>query len=290
MRGIKKIAIFLIILVAGLIIAILWVTPDGATKEVIELTNSSNNNLVIIEKETKPQQETTIQKEELIFKSVDEAKAYVKKYAKKNGYKLEDYPEKLFELMVKDKNSVDFVLDYPGEINKNHDSTLELDSFDSVPLLIQWDTRWGYHQFKNGVVAIDGCGATCVSMIAICLNKDVTLTPDKVADYVSKSGYFVDGSGTSWSMFESGIKHYGLKSRGVSINENELIEVVESGHPVIASVGKGDFTKKGHYIVIAGYEKGKFIINDPFSEVNSAKRWSWNRIKPQIKTMWEFYK
>lgn len=290
MNKVKKIVVLIAIILATVVMVALWNSPYGAVKTSIEDVNE-------LQKTTKePFVLTTIEKDtteevtELSFNSVDDAKAYVKKYAKQKGYKLKDYPEKLFELMVKDKTSIDYVLDYPSEINKKHDSTLELDSFDSVPLLIQWDTRWGYHQFKNGIVGIDGCGATCLSMAAIYLNKDVTLTPDVIADYAADNGYFVDGSGTSWSMFDKGVKHYGLKSKTISIKKESLVDAVENGHPVVLSVREGDFTRKGHYIVVAGYKNNKFIINDPFSEVNSAKRWSWSRIKPQIKNMWELYK
>lgn len=267
-------------------IIVLWNSPVGTKSESIEVVKTVEPST---ETNSTTQLNTSKPVTQLSFKSAKEAKKYVESYANEKGYNIDDYPEKLFDLMVKDSTSIDFVLDYPLEINKEHNSKLEADKFETIPLFIQWDTRWGYHQFKNGVVGIDGCGATCLSMAAVYLKQDASLTPDILADFAADNGYFVNGSGISWSFFEDGVKHFGLKSRGVSINEDSLKKAVNNGNPVIVSVREGDFTRKGHYIVIAGLEDGKFIINDPFSVVNSEKRWTWKRIKPQIKNMWEIY-
>lgn len=228
---------------------------------------------------------------EIGFEDYEQAEEYIKKYAKQKGYDFDDYPQKLIELTVKDKTAIPFVLDYPSEINKEHNSELSDDELgNGVPLFLQWDSRWGYHKFKNGVVSLDGCAATCFSMAAVYLTENKELTPDKVADYISDSGYFIDGSGTSWDFFTKGVKNYGLKSKNVSVSQSALKSALDRGNPVITSVRKGDFTKKGHYIVICGYDENGFIVNDPFSLVNSEKRWSYERIEPQIKNMWEIYK
>lgn len=288
MNSVRKAIISVAIVIALVVIAWLWNSSVGDSPAKIEInTTKAPVTEQVIAQTTVPQ--TTNPPTELTFNNVNEAKKYVEEYAKKKGYDLKAYPEKLFELMVKDKSSIDFVLDYPAEIEKEHPFKLEIDNFDEVPLLIQWDTRWGYHQFKNGVVGIDGCGATCVSMSAIYLTHDLSLTPDVIADYAADNGYFVNGSGISWSMYDKGIGHFGLKSKGVSMSENALKNAVEKGHPVILSVKEGDFTRKGHYILAVGYKDGEFKINDPFSVVNSEKRWTWERLKPQIKNMWEIY-
>lgn len=239
----------------------------------------------------KPDNEVIPQTEPMSFETIEQAEEYVKEYADKKGYDINDYPEKLIELMVKDKTSIPFVLDYPLEITKEHNSVIsDSELEDGVPLFLQWDARWGYHSFKNGVVALDGCGAACLSMVAVYLTGDTGLTPDVIADYAAENGYFVDGSGTSWDLFTKGINHYGLKSKNVSNSNDAIINALSKGDPIIASVGAGDFTKKGHYIVIVGYDDDGFIVNDPYSLVNSQKRWSYERLAPQIKAMWQIYK
>lgn len=291
MRKGKSVIIALLFAVGLIIIVLLWVNPvntKGDSSLVMQesTTQKADDGYSFLPKITEAPMQNN---EKISFKTVDEAKAYVEEYAKSKGYDFNDYPEKLFELMVKDEQAIDYVLEYPVEINNEHSFSLEELSYDEIPLFIQWDKRWGYHQFKNGVVGLDGCGATCLSMAAVYLTHDVSLTPDIISDYAANNGYFVDGSGTSWDLFSKGVAHYGLKSKTVGISKNSLINAVEKNHPVIASVREGDFTKKGHYILIAGYENGEFIVNDPFSIVNSEKSWSWERIEPQIKAMWEIY-
>ena len=288
MRTGEKIAISITIVIALLIIVFLWFKPTefkGREIDAVYKPTVKENSL------TPSVEESETVEDKLSFGSVEEAKKYVEEYAEKKGYDINAYPEKLYELMVKDETAIDFVLDYPAEINEEHKAVIEKSNDNGrVPLLLQWDKGWGYHQFKNGVVGLDGCGAVCMSMAAVYLNDDVSLTPDLIADYASDNGYFVDGSGMSWSFFEKGVAKYSLKSNSISVNEAKLKQAVENNHPVVVSVREGDFTKKGHYIVIAGYEDGKYIVNDPYSLVNSQKLWSWDRLQPQIKNMWEIYK
>lgn len=285
---------YVCIFVLLIILVIMLAEPMNPTQTV---TESSTNSITTTESTTDNMQTTeeiTEQQmlaEELEFDDLQQAQAYIEEYAQKKGYDFEDYPEKLIELTVKDKTSIPFVLEYPSEINKEHSVELSDDEIDNgVPLFLQWDSRWGYYKFKNGVVSLDGCAATCFSMVAVYLTEDKSLTPDKISDYICDNGYFIDGTGTSWNFFDNGIEHYGLKSRNVSISYSAIKTALDKGNPIIASVRKGDFTKKGHYIVISGYDDEGFIINDPFSLVNSQQRWSYEKIEPQIKNMWEIYK
>jgi hypothetical protein len=61
---------------------------------------------------------------------------------------------------------------------------------------------------------------------------------------------------------------------------------VEADIPVIIVVGPGDFTTSGHFLVVTGYENGKFRLNDPNSRANSQKLWAYDDIKDQIRNLW----
>ena len=50
----------------------------------------------------------------------------------------------------------------------------------------------------------------------------------------------------------------------------------------------GDFTTKGHFIVIVGAEEG-FRVNDPNSRIRSNQLWSYERLSTQIGNLWAFY-
>ena len=63
---------------------------------------------------------------------------------------------------------------------------------------------------------------------------------------------------------------------------------LEQNHPIICSMGPGDFTMTGHIIVITGVKNGKFVINDSNSKDRSKKLWSYEEIREQIKNLWSF--
>ena len=65
---------------------------------------------------------------------------------------------------------------------------------------------------------------------------------------------------------------------------------MENNHPIICSVGPGDFTDAGHFIVIVGYDENGYIVNDPNSPAKSSREWSFDQLSSQIKVMWEYSK
>ena len=41
-----------------------------------------------------------------------------------------------------------------------------------MPLLLQWDERWGYRYYGDQMMAINGCGPTCLSMVVSYLTQN----------------------------------------------------------------------------------------------------------------------
>ena len=139
-------------------------------------------------------------------------------------------------------------------------------------------------------MAIGGCGPTCVAMALSGILDDKSITPKNIAEKEDASGYFTD-AGTKWSFFDYIAKEYGVKSAGVSLNEEAMKSVLAKGNPIIASVHPGKFTTVGHIILITGVDnEGKFIINDPNSYTRTLKKWSYDELKTEIVAMWEFSK
>ena len=71
-------------------------------------------------------------------------------------------------------------------------------------------------------------------------------------------------------------------------NKDGMKQELKNGHPLICAMRAGDFTAGGHFIVIRGYEKDGFIVNDPNSRVRSQKRWTYEELSGQIKNMWYY--
>lgn len=80
---------------------------------------------------------------------------------------LESYPKNLLELLAKNQETVSFVSDYLMHVDDEtaSGSITEEELKEDVPLFQQWDKRWGYVHYGNDIIAIDGCGPTCMSMV-----------------------------------------------------------------------------------------------------------------------------
>ncbi|MDE6470258.1 MAG: C39 family peptidase [Eubacterium sp.] len=217
----------------------------------------------------------------------NEAYDKVKNYADKNDCSIDEYPESLIKLLAKAPESEQFVFEYPKEKGKSRKVNMKkYKNCDRVPLFIQWDTQWGYAPYGNGIVGLDGCGPTCLSMVAVYYLQDTKLSPDYVARFADKNGYYVDGVGSSWSLISEGGKKLGLDVQEIPLDENVVKNNLQQDRAIICSVGEGDFTAKGHFIVLTAYNNGEITVNDPNSYSNSERKWTYERLKPQIKNMW----
>ena len=71
-------------------------------------------------------------------------------------------------------------------------------------------------------------------------------------------------------------------------SESYIASVLESGRILVMNVKPGVFTTVGHYMLVVGYEDGKFRLNDPNSPANSEKLWDLDEFDQDIKIMWSF--
>lgn len=167
------------------------------------------------------------------------------------------------------------------------DNGIYLSSGSGVPLLLQTDPLWKDHPYGSGTVGSDGCGPTCLSMVAVYYGHE-EMNPAWMADYAAKNGYW-RSEGTAWSLMTEGAKALGLSSAELPLSEKKIKSHLEDGEPIICSVGPGDFTNAGHFIVLTGLKDGKIRVNDPFSRINSGKLWTYEQLSGQIKNLWVFF-
>lgn len=250
------------------------VLQDTAQSEYTEETEASESKR--IETETVPETEIS-------EKTAKEKKNEVLA----NRYR---YPEKILGMMDKNMETVDFVYDYLEKRGHVYTSQLDLDKdikSGEIPLLIQWDERWGYGQYGENIVATSGCGPTCMAMVIAGLTGNTTITPYTLAVYSEEWGYLTSDGNTTWSFITEGGKEFGVQGQTISLNEETVTETLAEGNPIICSVGPGDFTDNGHFIVLVGCKDGKIKVNDPYSYANSEKLWEFDVLQPQIKNLWK---
>lgn len=157
-----------------------------------------------------------------------------------------------------------------------------------IPYLLQYDSRWAFTQYGSSYMGYTACGPTCLSMVAAGLTGNAAYTPDYIADFAEQNGYYIDGTGTSWSLFTSGAAKLGLSSESVGLDEREMKQALQNGGVLIASMSQGDFTSAGHFIVIYKSGLDGFQVYDPSSVERSGKTWSYSRLKAQIAQLWRF--
>ena len=199
----------------------------------------------------------------------------------------ENIPEVLLEMLSRNSDMTDYVLGYTENKGKVFSDNIGNVTKGEYPLLLQYDKRWGYGMYGDSVIAISGCGPTSMAMVIAGLTGKNNITPYDIAEYAYNNGY-CESVGTSWSFFTEGVKYYNIIGTEVPLSKSRMIEELKSGHPIICSMKKGDFTTTGHLIAIVGVKDGKFIVNDPNSPERSKKLWSYERLESQISNIWAF--
>lgn len=202
-----------------------------------------------------------------------------------------DIPQELLDFAEAYPETADFVRAYPKEHNKHH--TIDLSDeiqIGCIPLLIQWDKRWGYLPYGDGWIGNSGCGPTALSMIVLGLTGNTEWNPAEIAALSESQGWYISGEGTSWDLLTEGAQMLGLHSETGELTADYIRQNLTPETPLITSMRPGDFTRSGHFIVLTGFDAdGKLCINDPNSPRNSQKHWNLEDVLPQMKGIWKFY-
>lgn len=204
----------------------------------------------------------------------------------------ENYPDKMLEALANNPEMADYVQGYPDRKNgtKSGDTSAELTEEEKgmeYPLFLQWDPRWGYASYgDDSYVGLAGCGPTALSMALYYLTKDVSLTPDVIAEYAMEHDYYMYGTGTLWALMEDVPGKYGIRSQKPQLEEQSMKRELDEGRILICAMRPGDFTAAGHFIVIYGYNEEGFLVNDPNCVARSRRAWSFEKIGGQIKQLW----
>lgn len=291
-RRMKKLLLGLAVIILILLIYII-VTLCTLIAKTIEYRNEGNNgNSVVQEADKQPGKESggtgTTEGASALSRG-EEARQQIETFAHAHNLSLQDYPKELVETLEKNTETEEFVLNYP--LKKGDFSEEDLDECLNqarVPLILQWDSRWGYYEYGSSIIGVTGCGPTCLSMVSIHLLQNPKLTPVYLANYAKQNGFYAEGIGTAWDFMTYGARNLGLKVQEVTLDENVVTRHLRQGRPIICAMGPGVFTESGHFIVLVGVEDGKIRVNDPNSKERSEKLWDFDDFKYQIKNMWAY--
>ena len=214
-----------------------------------------------------------------------EAELTVKAYADARGIAYSEYPESLIALLERNPETEEFVLNYPFR----QELPIDLSEFDreaGVPLMMQWDPRWGYLSYGADVVGLTGCGPVCLAMAGYYVTGDAVFSPDNMVEFALENGYCSYGNGSSWTLISEGGVKLGLDVTEIPLVKSRIMDNLETGNPIVCVMGPGDFTTTGHFIVLSGTEDGRIRVNDPNSRANSDRLWTYEEMESQFRNLW----
>lgn len=155
----------------------------------------------------------------------------------------------------------------------------------------QSDSRWGKKNYtsvgnKNQTMANSGCGPTAMAdVIATLVDKNIT--PWDLAQLAMKWGDRTASSGTATSFFKHIQAHYGFKKMVGTTSLTTLKACLDAGGYVVCRMGKGYWTKGGHYICAWKYDEKNIYCNDPAS--SKRKYQNQSDFVKQRKDFWCFF-
>lgn len=195
--------------------------------------------------------------------------------------------QELAEMYERNEEARDFVKGY-AERADYRDQPIDLTADmaeGGVPLLMQWDKRWGYDLYGDSMIGLAGCGPTCLSMACLYLTGNTEWNPRAVAQFAWKNGYYTE-EGTSWALWTEGVESLGLYGEELPLDRSGMERALEGGSLIVCSMRPGDFTTTGHFILLCGYDENGFFVRDPNRRSNSEKQWTYDVLKGQIKNLW----
>ena len=157
-----------------------------------------------------------------------------------------------------------------------------------VPNLYQRDPAWAQASYAGDSFSESGCGPTCLSMVYVALTGRTDRSPVDMGALSERLGC-ATSDGTAWLFMTEGAAEVGLTAEELPAEEAAVRRALASGSPVICSVGPGDFTTIGHFIVLSGIDQnGRLIVHDPNSPERSGKTWDFDTVLSQCRNLWAY--
>lgn len=214
------------------------------------------------------------------------AEKAINEYAAENGFQRSDYPDEIVHLLKINDETKEFVLSYPSKIVNFRPDVIDFSQYQGCtepPLLMQWDIRWGYMSYDGGVMGLKGSAPTALSMAAIYVRQDVTLTPVHMAEMASN----VNWESKPQKLLSDGARSLGMAVEELPRNDSTIRQAVsEPGCSVVCLTDSKMFSPA---IVIRGIdEEGKFLINDTLSKSRSEQSYSFEDFGSHLKKVWKY--
>jgi hypothetical protein len=139
----------------------------------------------------------------------------------------------------------------------------------------QGDSRWeNYLWGGKDPLSIYGCGPTIMAMLITSLTGNQVMPVD-AANWAASNKCWAPGDGSYHCLIQHASSAFGIEAVPIrDYSVNGIQQALNSGRLVVALVGKGHFTQRGHFLIITRMtEEGKVRIADPNSFENTSMDW-----------------
>lgn len=167
---------------------------------------------------------------------------------------------------------------------------------------LQTDPKWKDKPYRtpqeSSTIGSAGCGPSSMAMV-IATWADPKVTPVDTCAWAIKNGYKATGNGTYHSYFVPQAAAYGLECKRInttsfaymSASEAEKYHqqakaLVDDGYLMVSLMGKGNWTKGGHYVLWYSNDGDYVLINDPASTKETRARNTFKLFKSEVRFYW----
>ena len=164
---------------------------------------------------------------------------------------------------------------------------------------LQTDPKWDACDYsakgEQTTIGASGCGPTAMAMV-LATWVDKSVTPKTECAWALAHGFKAPHQGTYYGYFPPAAKRYGLTcyqvnytnlyGNATSAYHAQARDALDRGDLVIACMGKGNWTRSGHYVLVWKIVGNVVYINDPASTKPVRTRGAYSLFKQQVKYYW----
>ena len=153
----------------------------------------------------------------------------------------------------------------------------------AVPLLKQWDRRWGRLPYFRSTVGTSGSLPVCLSAAVTALTGWDGCTPAEAASFHEKNA----GEKEAGRFIAEYAGRYGVS---VENGEGMPASVPEQGAVWICALGPGRISDDaGHYVLLSDWNRETAGLYDPLSAAGAAERIPVSELREQLIRYWELF-
>lgn len=138
----------------------------------------------------------------------------------------------------------------------------------------QGDEFWAQQPYGSDPIGPYGCGPVAMAMVVASLT-DIQADPVVMSQWAVDNGHWAKKGGSYLSIVEDAAQAFGLQAYPLEEKTPErLTNALFSSDLLVALMGPGHFTQKGHFIILRGVApNGDILVADPNSRERSLSLW-----------------